>query len=205
LTTTRGIRPPGRPRSAEADEAILASTLRLLARHGYDRTSIDAVAADAGVARATVYRRYPTKADLVGTALGCMRGQPSDEPPGDLRRFLVDALTGMRDSMHEHDGLGILGALLANRREYPEMLDTFRERVITPCGAKTLAALRAGQERGEVRADADLELAGDMMVGAFFAQELAGRSTEGENWPERVVAAIWPAIAAGPAPGSRPR
>jgi len=201
LTTTRGIRPPGRPRSAEADEAILASALRLLARHGYDRTSIDAVATDAGVARATVYRRYPTKADLVGAALGCLKRQSAEDPPGEARRYLVQALTEMRDSIHEHDGLGILGALLANRREHPEMLDTFRARVIAPCRERTLAALRGGRERGEIRPDADLELAGDMMVGAFFAQELAGRPTDREDWPERVVAALWPSIAAAPAPG----
>jgi AcrR family transcriptional regulator len=199
--TTSAARPRGRPRSAEADEAILASTLRLLARHGYDRTSIDAVAADAGVARATVYRRYPTKAALVGAALGCMREPAGEDAAGDVRCYLVAALAAMRDSLHQHDGLGILGALLANRRDHPEMLETFRDLVITPCRARTHAALRAGQERGEVRADADLELAGDMMVGAFFAQELAGRDTAGEDWPEQVVAALWPAIAAEPAPG----
>jgi AcrR family transcriptional regulator len=196
LTAGCEARRPGRPRSAEADAAILASTLRLLGRRGYEGTSIDAVAAGACVARATVYRRYPTKADLVGAALGCLREEGAEEPPADVRRYLVESLRGLRDVMREADGLGILGALLANRREHPEMLDTFRERVITPCRERTLAALRAGQERGQVRADADLELAGAMMVGAYFAQALAGVPTDGEDWPERVVDELWPALAA---------
>ena len=58
-------RAPGRPRNEVADRKIIEATLRLLSSEGYDRTSIEAVAAEAEVTRATVYRRYPTKADMV--------------------------------------------------------------------------------------------------------------------------------------------
>ena len=61
-------RAPGRPRNEVADRKIIEATLRLLSTEGYDRTSIESVAAEAHVTRATVYRRYPTKADMV-TAL----------------------------------------------------------------------------------------------------------------------------------------
>jgi len=70
-------RPPGRPRNVAADREIVAATLRLLSREGYDGTSIEAVAAEAGVTRATVYRRYPTKADMV-TAAVCEMAQAKD-------------------------------------------------------------------------------------------------------------------------------
>ena len=63
-------RPPGRPRNEEADREIIAATLRLLAEQGYERTSIEAVAAEADVTRATVYRRYQSKSQLVCAALG---------------------------------------------------------------------------------------------------------------------------------------
>ena len=65
LTTDVQRRPPGRPRSEEADREIIAATLRLLPVQGYDRLSVEAVAAEADVTRATIYRRYPSKAELV--------------------------------------------------------------------------------------------------------------------------------------------
>src|SRR4051794_16978738 len=57
-TTTRG---PGRPRNEDADRKIIEATLHLLSTEGYDRPSIESVAAQAHVTGATVYRRYPTK------------------------------------------------------------------------------------------------------------------------------------------------
>jgi len=73
-------RAPGRPRNEVADRKIIEATLRLLSTDGYDRTSIESVAAEAHVTRATVYRRYPTKADMVTAAVCTMAGP--GEPNG---------------------------------------------------------------------------------------------------------------------------
>ena len=56
---------PGRPRDPSRDEAIFAATLALFAEHGYAGVSIEGVAARAGVGKATIYRRYASKAQLV--------------------------------------------------------------------------------------------------------------------------------------------
>ena len=61
-------RPPGRPRSEESRQAILRSTLKLLKEAGFPQLSIEAIAADADVSKATVYRWWPTKAALVADA-----------------------------------------------------------------------------------------------------------------------------------------
>ena len=63
-----GKRPPGRPRSEESRQAILRSTLKLLKETGFPQLSIEAIAADADVSKATVYRWWPTKAALVADA-----------------------------------------------------------------------------------------------------------------------------------------
>jgi AcrR family transcriptional regulator len=188
-------RPPGRPRSAEADEAILRATLELLARCGYDRTTIEAVAAEAAVARATVYRRYPTKPELVSAAIGCLRDQTCREDMGDTRAYLVASLAALRRGVETHDGVSILGSLLSMRRASPEMLDGFRERVLTPCRTRLLTALRTGVVRGEVRADADLETIATLLIGAYFSQVIAGVETD-DDWAERVASALWPSLAA---------
>ena len=72
----------GRPRDADVDERILETAFRQLVREGYGATSIEAVAAEAGVAKTTIYRRYPTKRDLVVAALRAET--PFAAPPADL-------------------------------------------------------------------------------------------------------------------------
>ena len=65
---------PGRPRSPEADQAIVDAALVVFAEAGYEGLTIEAVAARAGVGKATVYRRYPGKAELVFHAASCLTG-----------------------------------------------------------------------------------------------------------------------------------
>jgi len=65
----QGIRKPGRPRSAQAHKAILDATLELLAEEGFHGLSIEAVAAKAGVGKTTIYRRWPSKDELVMDAI----------------------------------------------------------------------------------------------------------------------------------------
>ena len=89
-------RPPGRPRSAEADEAILDATLELFADAGLEGLTVEGVAARAGVGKATVYRRYPGKLELVVASLKASADVEAPPPDtgavrGDLRE-LVDTL-----------------------------------------------------------------------------------------------------------------
>ena len=76
----------GRPRSAEAEQAILDATLRMLGTQGVTGTTIEGVAADAGVGKTTIYRRWPTKTDLILAAISNI------VPPGDpqLHKDFVD-------------------------------------------------------------------------------------------------------------------
>ena len=141
-------RPPGRPRNVAADREIIAATLRLLSREGYDGTSIEAVAAEAGVTRATVYRRYPTKADMV-TAAVCAMSEAKD--PGacpDPRSTLIQLLRGFHECVGPNDGVGIAASLYLQRHEHPEMLDSFRERVIHPTRRQMEAVLKLARDQG---------------------------------------------------------
>src|SRR4249919_2907137 len=111
------VRPPGRPRNEIADREIIAATLRLLSREGYDRTSIEAVAAEAGVTRATVYRRYPTKAEMVTAAVCTLAGaaEPCDCP--DARTTVIELLRGFHESVGPNDGISIVASLYLQRHE----------------------------------------------------------------------------------------
>ncbi len=82
-------RPPGRPRDERATQAITDAALHQLKAMGYARVSMESIASEAGVARATVYRRFKDKADLITTAIadnpggrfsGGAFGRPSSRP-----------------------------------------------------------------------------------------------------------------------------
>jgi AcrR family transcriptional regulator len=191
-------RPPGRPRNEEADREIIAATLRLLAEQGYERTSIEAVAAEADVTRATVYRRYPTKPELVCAALGAYPDVEDPSEPADVREFLIHAMTAFRDGVSECDGVAICATLYLNRHQHPEMLDEFAQRIVVPRQARVRAVLDAGVERGSLRSGLDTEMIVSMLFGAGIQHMLTGGDLSVE-WPRRVVEAVWPMLA--PPPG----
>jgi len=186
-------RGPGRPRDPERDTAILEAALELMAREGYARMSIAEVARAAGVSKPTVYRRWSGKPDLATAALASFA---LSEPPveGDTARArLVSALQNFRRSLLRPNGMAMLGTLLAEEAHNPELLELFRERIVAARRERLTAILGEGRARGELRRDADLEAAVNLLVGSFYARYLTGRGVE-EGWPERAVALLWPAL-----------
>jgi AcrR family transcriptional regulator len=172
-------RAPGRPRSASADEAILAAALAELGERGYARMSVDAVAARAGVSKPTIYLRHPTKADLATAAIASMRVRPRPAPTDDVRADLVAHLRLLRAGLERPNGMTMFGTVLAEERETPELLALFRERLVAPRRRELRAVLEAARNRGDLRRDANVEVAVNALVGAFFARYLAGDSLGG--------------------------
>jgi AcrR family transcriptional regulator len=176
----------GRPRSAEADERLLAVALEHLRERGYRELSMEQVACAAGVSKATVYRRYRNKADLASAALALVSSRRFAEPiPDDTRAALVAHLRGFENGIATV-GLGTLSSLLDERD--PEALELHRERTIARGQARSRAILERAQRRGEIRGDADLDIAGEMLVGSYFARRLNGR--DAPDWAETAVDAL---------------
>jgi AcrR family transcriptional regulator len=172
-------RTPGRPRSEHVDDAILAAARAELGAHGYARMTVDAVAARAGVSKPTIYLRHPTKADLATAAIASMRAQPRPAPTDDLRADLIAHLRLLRAGLERPNGMTMLGTVLAEERDTPELLALFRERLVAPRRRELRAVLQAARDRGELRPDADLGVAVNALVGAFFARYLAGEPLGG--------------------------
>jgi AcrR family transcriptional regulator len=184
-------RRPGARKDPEADRLILETTHRLLRALGYERLTMDAVAREAGVARTTVYRRYKDKADLVSAAIETLRPPPKRSPTGDARADLIAQLDGVRRNY----GISLAGTLLMEEPYNPRLLELFRKRMVTPQRRIVAATIREGIERGQLRADIDIERVLDLLLGAFFAAVFAeGRPAAG--WAESIVDALWPALAA---------
>jgi AcrR family transcriptional regulator len=172
-------RAPGRPRSEHVDDAILVAARAELAARGYARMTVDAVAARAGVSKPTIYLRHPTKADLATAAIASMRVQPRPAPTDDLRADLIAHLRLLRAGIERPNGMTMLGTVLAEENDTPELLALFRERLVAPRRGELRALLQAARDRGELRPDANLDVAVNALVGAFFARYLAAESLGG--------------------------
>jgi AcrR family transcriptional regulator len=190
-TEIRQRRRPGARKDPEADRLILETAHRLLRELGYDRLTMDAVARAAGVARTTVYRRYRDKADLVSAAIETLRAPAKRSASGDARRDLIAHL----DSVRRNYGISLAGTLLMEEPYNPQLLELFRERMVTPQRQIVAATITEGIERGQIRADIEIERVLDLLLGAFFAAVFA-QGRPGPDWPEQTVEALWPAITA---------
>jgi AcrR family transcriptional regulator len=174
-------RRPGRPRSQDADVAILDAALALLTDEGYARMTMDAVAAAAGVSKATIYLRYRSKADLATAALAHLRDTAGPEPTGDLRTDLVALLRQMRRNTARFRVMPLIGTCLAEEQHTPELLPLFRERSVRPRRARLAAMLETAGGAPE-----QVGPAVDMLIGAFHMRSLAGDPFPAD-WEERVV------------------
>jgi AcrR family transcriptional regulator len=148
----------GRPRSEQADQAILHATLRMVAEHGVAGTTIEGVAAEAGVGKTTIYRRWESKTELILAAVSQL-APPSGQFPdtgslqGDLKLLAELQLQRMA-------GTGLLTVaprVLAESMEDPELHQGFLDNVIKPLRGLIRSLIERGIERGELRADLEIE------------------------------------------------
>ena len=117
-------RPPGRPRSEAADEAILEATVALYGDHGFEGLSMDAVAARAGVSKATIYRRYPSKVELVMAA--AVHLAEREHPAFDTGSVRDDLCAHVRTFVRMLTSTEVgrcLPTMVADKRRSPELAD----------------------------------------------------------------------------------
>jgi len=165
-------RRPGRPRSAEADRAILGAALELAARLGLTGMTMEAVAARAGVGKATVYRRWDSKEELFADALRSVAG---DLPvPPDTGSFRDDwiVLFGGESSVITPAALRIMPRLMAEAGEDPHLFRTVYDAMVAPRRKIAAELVRRAQARGELRDDLDPELVIDLVVGPMVYRAL---------------------------------
>ncbi len=148
-----------RPRiEGERESEIFAAVVALLVEAGYDKLTFDAVATAVRASKATLYRRWPTKADLVLDAVAAQLAAPEEgnDDTGSLRSDLIAQACG-RGGLCD-DSPAVLGALVPAMHRDAELFAGFRRRFVEPKLDRALAAFTRAQARGEVGADADLHL-----------------------------------------------
>lgn len=179
-------RRPGRPRSEQAEQAIIEATLDLFAEQGFEGVCVEAVAARAGVGKATIYRRWPNKEELLLAALSSMKS-PLPEPTGSVRDDLVAQMSVMCADRADPRKARRYALLLGEGQKYPRLMARYKETVIGPRRDAIRAVIRRGIASGELRADADVEIALLALTGAVLAKEKAADGSLDGAFAARIV------------------
>jgi AcrR family transcriptional regulator len=150
----------GRKRDHTRDPEILAATLDVLAETGYDGMTVDMVAARAKAGKATLYRRWPSKAELVIDAVACMKNADIDfdqlPDTGTLRGDLIAVIKPHSIEDGEHK-LKVMAGLMSMLSRAPELAQAANKAIIEPRAAVNAILLRRAVERGEISVNTDIE------------------------------------------------
>ncbi|MGC4791579.1 TetR/AcrR family transcriptional regulator [Micromonospora sp. DT178] len=196
-STADAPRPPGRPRSVRADEAIVEAALDLLADGStIEAISIEAIAARAGVGKATIYRRWPGKDALLRDALRTLKGTPP-EPAGHSVREDLILLVGAVGHHIDPRAARIMPCLVPEVNRSPEQYQLYQN-IIEPRREMMREVLRRGMRSGELRADLDVEVVMAMLTGPMLVQRVMRwhPDLDETTLPQRIVDGVLDGIRA---------
>jgi AcrR family transcriptional regulator len=165
----------GRPRSLKAHRAILDAARELLIDGGFTALRLEHVAARAGVGKATIYRHWSSKEGLMQELLVEL-GSPHlvIEETGDTRDELLAAVLNPMRAVTETDFGPVIRALLSQIAINPSLGDPFRATVVEARREQVAAVIRRGIARGDLRPDADPEIATELLVGPVYFRLMFG-------------------------------
>jgi len=190
-------RPRGRPRREGARDEIVEATLALLAERGFQATTMDAIAARAGVGKTTIYRRWGSKEELIADALGELRTEPATTEATDLRTVLLAYLHDQERELADPLVGRLLPTILGELQTNPGFAAAWEDRVVRPRRQAIVDVLSGAIERGDLRPGADPEVIADLLLGAPLLRILfpVGLPSVPARYPEQQLDAIWRGIA----------
>jgi AcrR family transcriptional regulator len=180
----------GRPLDATRDDALRASALELLADIGYDRLTIDKIAAHAGAGKATIYRRWSGKADLIVDALMCQKGAiPIAPDTGTLRGDLA-ALIDQSDLEGGRLDTQVMIGLVSALPHDAELRDVFRTQLIEPHTAVLAVVFDRAVVRGEIRPVENMETIVSILPALVFHRLIVSATVPDRAFFESIVEGV---------------
>lgn len=187
----------GRPRDERIDEQITAAALQVLADVGFERFSVEQVASQAGVAKTTLYRRFPCRDDLVVSALLRMNDAlPEPPPPGPVRDRLVRVLSGIRQRTASSTSGRVFIRVVTEGHNQPGLAAVIQERILEPRRQVLRDVIADGVASGELLADLDPGTVIPVLVGPMLYLGMwDGLPGQGAVTVESVVDAVLAGLA----------
>ena len=189
---TTSTRAPGRPRSPEADQAIVRATLELLVTRGYEGLSVEEVRRRAGVGKATIYRRYASKAELVKAAIRFVHADlPVPEDTGSFESDFAAVALLAGERAQATNAAVMMPRLMSEAAQDPELFELFDAALVQPRRKVIGAIVERAKARGEIRPDVDVDLVIDLIAGPMlYRLIIAGGDLSRLRAPGEVVRAI---------------
>ncbi len=198
VPVTRQSTPDPNRRNEQSRAAILTAAAELVAELGFGKLTIEKIAARAGVGKQTIYRWWPSKGAVVFDAFlaanenasGSLALPDTGDLGEDLRTLLRLTALELADPGFDRTGRALTAEVLTD----PALLVEYRERLLDPLLAVTRERLRSGREAGQLRADADLDLAVELLYGPLHYRWLHGLGPLDPGYADQVVAAVLGAL-----------
>jgi AcrR family transcriptional regulator len=190
---------PGRPRSARVDEAIIEAVLELLSDGvTAEALSMEAVAAKAGVGKATIYRRWTNKDALLIDAVASLKGPLPEIAGVSVRDDLLTLMRPIGPAKVSLRAASVLPCLIPELKRSPKLHEVY-QKVTAPRRQLLRDVIERGMASGELRADLDVDVVIAMLVGPMVAQAVMNWNPDldRETLAERLLTTAWPALTAG--------
>jgi AcrR family transcriptional regulator len=180
-------------------EAILEATRALLAESGVQGLTVEGVAARAGVAKTTIYRRWRSKDELALAVLIDMVEQVVAVPDtGDTRQELIAFVNGAVRILGSTLMGRVMQGLVSDLATDPDLGKAFRERVVAIRVAEAKRLVERGIARGDLRRDTDSELVHELLFGPIYYRLLLSGAPLTDDLAERLVDAVLSGFAVRP-------
>jgi AcrR family transcriptional regulator len=179
----------GRPRDPSRDEAIIDAAIDALVRDGYDRVTIESVATAAGVGKATVYRRWSSKAELVIDAMATLKPSIDTIDTGSLDGD-IELMVAVSCSPQSQRLFQVMVSICSALPREPELLEAFRLRFTEPRTARISAMLQRAKDRGELGPDVDIAMAASLLPSLMLQRALTTGRPAGRAYAEQVVRSV---------------
>ncbi|MBD2437453.1 TetR/AcrR family transcriptional regulator [Nostoc sp. FACHB-110] len=157
-----------RPRSTHVDQAIIEATLDLLAEIGYQSMSIEAIASRAGVGKTTIYRRYTSKEELVADAIESLREDVSIPDSGSFWGDMDIVIENAAKIIQSPLGRQTLALIISTASSNPQFAQVYWKKYTQPRRDAFAKVMERAKARGEIQADADIDLIIDLVSGSLY-------------------------------------
>jgi len=183
-----------RPRSLQAHDKVIESTLELVAARGIEGTSVDAIASTSGVSKATIYKHWPDKEALCLEAIGRLHGLDVERPrfnSGNLLQDFINLLQYRHAERFEDLRQRMTPHLIAYSASHPNFGRAWRDQTLEPLRMQATELIKKGIEQGSFPANIDIELALSMLIGPLVYMKIHKGKALPERFAPDVARAFW--------------
>ena len=176
--------------SARAHREALDAALKLIGRRGIERVSMDAIAAESGVSKATIYNHWENKEALCLDAITRMGPRLPRAGKGDPKRELAAFLRGLARTGKPASMAAIMPKIAGYAAMHPAFRSAWRDRIEEPRRARVCDLIGRAVREGQLRPGIDFDLACHMLFGPLMYHRFSGAPMPA-HMPERIVDAFW--------------